>query len=221
MENLLKNYQMYGPDLENLPKQNVIRFKIEIFYQDLEESEQNRELCGQIDWYFANVQRIQKEKMNFDEVLEESIGDFEMIRAIYDNQIGNLTRTAYEAMNFTDEEKVQGNDNFVYIQTLEIISKHRGKGIGIYNLEKALKNMVKHLNLSFFVIIPHPLQDVKVFDGKIICSTEWNELMGYDKLENNRDIALEKLRNLYRKIGFNLIEGTNLMVCRADIFHET
>lgn len=222
MEIYLENYQIKGPNLKNLQEELVIPFEVKILYRNFEKTGENEEICGRLKLCFANIQQIQRKELDYDEVLESLIGgDFRLIRAIYSNEwnnkTGNLTKSAYEALNFIHEDKVHGNENFVYIESLEIIGKHRGKGIGIYHLKKVLKHIAKNLNLSFFVMVPHPLQDIWSNNAP---PTEWNEKMEYDKLEKNKDIAIEKLRKLYGEIGFNLVKETNLMVCRANNFCE-
>lgn len=224
MENPLESYQMKCLDLSNLPEKYVIPIKFDIFYRDLEKPEEDGELCGCLEADFANVQLIQKDGLDCDEVLESDMRAFEKIRPLHTYEGGNwtctLTENACEALNFTDEHNVQRNENFVYIQTLKIIAKYRGKGIGIYSLERALKYLVKSLDFSFFVMFPYPLQDIKIINGKVLHPTECDEQMEYDKLEKDRDKALEKLHKLYGEIGFNLVKETDLMVCRADNFYE-
>jgi len=226
MKNSFESYQMEGPDLGDLPGKYVSPIEIKIFYREFEKHEEGEELCGCLKMCFANVQQIQKDGLDCDEVLESHIGDdFREIRRLYNHEQGNwtcnLTKNAYEALNYTDEDKAPGNENFVYIQTLKIIAKHRGNRVGIGSLEKALKYVVKRLNLRFFVMIPYPLQDIKIIDGRVLNPTECDEQMEYDKLEKDKDKAHEQLCELYGEIGFNLVKDTNLMVCRADNFYET
>ena len=224
MDNSLENYQMKCPNLSNLPEKYVISITFEIFYRDLEKSEEDGELCGCLEVDFANVQLIQKDGLDCDEVLESDIRDFGKIRPLHTLERGhwtcNLTENAYEALNYADEDKAPGNENFVYLQTLEIIAKHRGNGVGIYSLEKALKYLVQRLDFSFFVMFPYPLQDIKIIDGRVLNPTKCDGRMEYDKLEKDKDKAQEKLCKLYGEIGFKLVKETNLMVCRADNFYE-
>ena len=229
MENSLEKYQMQGFDLGILPEQYVQHLPFHIFYLDKEKGEKNEEECGHLTVQFADVRKIKSDGLDCDEVLESKIREFNKVRQLYKHESGkctcNLKDSVYEALQFINGEEPQINENFIYLETLQIIEKHRRIGVGIYFLEKALPYLAKNLNFGFFVMFPYPLQNIHVMDGKLLHTADpdqqnWNEKMGYETMEKNRDKAREKLRKLYAEIGFNLVKNTDLMVCRTENFNR-
>lgn len=90
------------------------------------------------------------------------------------------------------------NFDAFFLETLEVIEKYRGKGVG----EKILKNLVERFYSScgLWVLKAYPLQhDLSV---KRNLESDWNKKMGYQKMELDFEKSQYQLFNYYKKRGF-------------------
>lgn len=93
------------------------------------------------------------------------------------------------------------NYDICFLETLEVIEKYRGKGLG----EKIINNLIERFYSScgLWVLKAFPLQH----DISIKCENEsalinWNKKMAYQNMESDFEKSQYQLFNYYIKIGF-------------------
>lgn len=93
------------------------------------------------------------------------------------------------------------NYDVFFLETLEVISKYRGKGVGA----KIVKNLIERFYSScgLWVLKAYPMQhDVSIKRETEEKMSDWNKKMEYPKMELNFEKAQFQLFNYYKKMGF-------------------
>lgn len=93
------------------------------------------------------------------------------------------------------------NYDICFLETLEVIEKYRGKGIG----EKIIKSLVERFYSScgLWVLKAFPMQhDIGIKTEKEENWSDWNRKMEYPKMEIDFEKAQYQLFNYYKKKGF-------------------
>lgn len=182
------------------------------------------ENCGRLICHFINLEQVFNDNAGYFQILDAHSGDLFEITSLFNPkwsyETKHLKRTTVKALKMDEDELLWGSDNFIHIDRLEIIYKHRGKGVGIHFLREALVYLSKVFRFSYFVMQPCPLQCLIEDSEKKSRTDEWKRKMRFDKLEQDRPKAMKKLRSLYAGLGFTLVKGTQLMVCRSANFYE-
>jgi GNAT superfamily N-acetyltransferase len=97
--------------------------------------------------------------------------------------------------------------NLLILDRLEILPQYRGKGIGL----RALRHMIEHFSPGAAVVAmkPFPLQfEIASSDTE----KRWRAMLELDQLPMDKDVATEKLRRHYSKLGFLRLRSTPMMV---------
>lgn len=203
---------MTGEELEHI---NLIEGKIFFFTKSF-----RRELCGRLYCYFVNMEQLFNDGEDFILYLDDHSEELSQLIKIFESdeneETGCLTKATHKALEL--DHPFFSYDNFIYVQRLEIVHKHRGKGVGIHFLDQALTYLARAMRFDFFVLKPFPLQSE--YENKDIPKSKWKIRLALDKLEKNHKNALKKLISLYAGLGFTKIRGTNFMVCRSYYFSE-
>lgn len=207
---------MTGEELEHI---NPIEGTIYFFNKSF-----NREVCGKLQCYFVNIEKMLSDGENFLLYLDDHSRELSETIVLYNSQwnykTGHLNSAAHKALSLNTEIVFSEYDNFVLIDRLEITQKHRGKGVGIYFLREALTYLSEVLHTDFYVMKPFPLQNENNGRGTMVTNKKWHSRLGLDKLEKNHAKALKKLCSLYAGLGFNKVRGTKFMVCPSIYFSE-
>ncbi|WMW77308.1 hypothetical protein RF683_07370 [Flavobacterium sp. 20NA77.7] len=88
-----------------------------------------------------------------------------------------------------------------FLETLEVIEKYRGKGLG----EKIINNLMERFYSScgLWVLKAFPLQhDISIQSEKEESQVDWNIKMGYKNMELDFEKSQYQLFNYYIKRGF-------------------
>lgn len=181
------------------------------------------EPCGKLECQFVNIERVLTDGYGYYEILDAYSSELSEVADIFNERrnekTGRLKRKTVTALGYKDYD-APWNENIIYIRKLEVIKKHRGKGVGIEVLRETLSYLSQNFNFAFYVIIPCPLQTQLGCEQNSKKVEKWNKAMAYDEMEKNRSKATKRLRDLYSELGFTLIKGTRLMVCSADEFED-
>jgi GNAT superfamily N-acetyltransferase len=90
------------------------------------------------------------------------------------------------------------NQDLLILNRIEILPPYRKNGIGKYVIKDFYSNFIQ--GAALFALKCFPIQhEAGVMENK----DEWNNLMGYDKMERNFKKAFNRLSNYYKKIGFD------------------
>ena len=93
------------------------------------------------------------------------------------------------------------NYDIFFLETLEVIEKYRGKGIGT----KIINNLIERFYSScgLWVLKAYPMQhDISIKSEIEEKMSDWNKQMEYPKMELDFEKAQHQLFNYYEKIGF-------------------
>lgn len=93
------------------------------------------------------------------------------------------------------------NFDIFFLETLEVIAKYRGKGLG----EKILNNLIERFYSScgLWVLKAFPMQhDISIKSDKEENQNDWNKKMEYSLMESDFEKAQYQLFNYYKKRGF-------------------
>lgn len=93
------------------------------------------------------------------------------------------------------------NYDIFFLETLEVIAKYRGKGLG----EKILNNLIERFYSScgLWVLKAFPMQhDISIKSNKEENCNDWNTKMEYSLMESDFEKAQYQLFNYYKKRGF-------------------
>ncbi|WP_281297018.1 hypothetical protein [Flavobacterium limnophilum] len=93
------------------------------------------------------------------------------------------------------------NYDVFFLETLEIIAKYRGKGLG----EKIINNLIERFYSScgLWVLKAFPMQhDIAIKNEKEENWSDWNRKMEYPKMELDFEKSQYQLFNYYKKRGF-------------------
>lgn len=101
--------------------------------------------------------------------------------------------------------------NLLILDRLEILPEHRGKGIGLI----ALWGLIRWAGVGAGIVAmkPFPLQCEPKPDNET-WRARWNALQ-LDALPKDHDEAAAKLRRYYKRLGFKLLPGSDIMVRSA------
>lgn len=189
-----------------------------IGFFDPESEGSEPEICGKQRFYLVNIDQI----LNRNEDLNLTLADKPDIKLTLllfsyerDYSTIELASSTYQALTSEAYEPPPDCLNFIYIDRIEVIAKHRKNGVGKHFLKKALNTLTTDLDIGFFVLKPMPLQRFAALE-----KDEWYELMEYDTLEQDEKKSLANLIKLYGSLGFRFVEGTDYMVCRTENFLE-
>ena len=94
----------------------------------------------------------------------------------------------------------------MYIDRIYIEKEYRGAGIASFVIE-SLNEVLQYtteLNPNVYIVLPKPQE--KDENGKI----------GNMKDEQQKEICMEKLLKLYKKLGFKKIRNSNYMIKKKD-----
>jgi hypothetical protein len=193
------------------PEEYVNQIEGKIEYHDKEKSKFIK--CGKLSALYVNLELACDEGVVPFHVLDSVDNEFaRCTKLIKRSQSFDycLSKPAVEALSVGQQFKVEEFfGNFVYLKRLEIIAAHRGKGIGLHFLAKAMIYLQQTLIFDFFAMSPFPLQ----LEPSLGSENKWESLMKCQTLEKNQKKAKEKLFTLYSQVGFHRVRGTNLMVC--------
>lgn len=90
------------------------------------------------------------------------------------------------------------NEDLLILNRIEILPPFRKNGIGKYVIKDFYSNFIQ--GVALFALKCFPIQhEAGILENK----DEWNNLMGYDKMEKNFEKAFNRLSNYYKKIGFD------------------
>lgn len=194
----------------------------EIFYYN--QRKEKFELCGRLGCLFVNLEQVFADADSCFEILDAYDSELSEVAMLFNShwnfETGYLKKSTQKALGITDEHLIFRNENFVYVQRLEIVAKHRGKGVGIHFLRETLVYLAKVLRFDFYAMKPFPLQRENDKPERETRIDKWQKQLALDKFEQNRPKALKKLRELYAELGFTLVKGKHLMVCHSDYFTE-
>jgi len=93
------------------------------------------------------------------------------------------------------------NYDICFLETLEVIEKYRGKGLG----EKIINNLIERFYSScgLWVLKAFPLQhDISIQNEKEADQNNWIKKMAYQNLESDFEKSQYQLFNYYIKRGF-------------------
>lgn len=122
---------------------------------------------------------------------------------IAENTVAALSKGSFEFHTFTK--------NFMYLDRLEIVENHRGSGVGCHFLYQIIRFCDTAFSLGFYALIPSPLQFITTE------TDSWTQKLKLENLNKDKNLATEKLRELYSGLGFVSVEGTEIMVRPADM----
>jgi len=147
---------------------------------------------GTINCYFVNT-----EEFSALDTLDAHSQELATFMCLYDED-GNYSDRLLNQIYGCE----RGNNLFV-VAKLEILPEYRGRKFGLFFLQKAIRAFANGCSVT--AIHPSPLQfcnsfvDVKDEDEKI-------------KIQKQFKKATNKLKEYYSRIGFETLEGTNLMI---------
>lgn len=204
----------------NEPSEYLNWFNGTITYigDDLEDDEyENGKVCGKLMGFLVNFEQAMNKGVRRFDILDSLDDEFIDCARLFNTRSRNdsyLTKAANDILLAQFEDFYTIYQNFIYIKRLEISAEHRGKRVGTYFLEQSLLYLAQTLPIDFFAMKPFPLQR----EGMITTKDEWEESLELHKLEKNWNKSLHKLRDLYGELGFDLVKGTNLMICTAEMY---
>lgn len=110
----------------------------------------------------------------------------------------DVDKDYWDKLDYYFENYPLENYNVCFLETLEIIAKYRGKGLGA----KIINDLIERFyhSCGLWVLKAYPLQ----FDSSSISEngSEWNSKMDYAIMEVDLEKAQYQLFNYYTKMGF-------------------
>lgn len=191
----------------------VTRILGEVFYST---EHINPRLCGRLECLYIDLGQVFSDRVSYFEILDAHSGELEECTMLFKSRLGydsNLRKATRDALDIEENDYYGIDDNFIYVRRLEILPQHRGKGLGKFVLNESLTYLAKIMNFNFFAMKPYALAGLK--DAK---KGSWNARMKFDKFKRSHQSGTKRLRELYAELGFVLVKGTQLMVCRSEYF---
>lgn len=176
----------------------------------------NSRLCGRLECFFINLDQVRADGFDYFEILDahsSELSECAMLFKSRQSYESNLLKSARDALTGGEYDYSSVDDNFIYVRRLEILPRHRGKGLGKFVLNETLTYLAQHLNFDFYAMKPFALEGLS--DAK---KGSWKARMQFDKFEKNHRDGTKRLRDYYAELGFIPVKKTHLMVCRSDYF---
>lgn len=198
---------------------NWIHGTIKYFGDELEgDAYDDGQICGQLTAFLVNFEQAMSNGVSRLYILDSLDDEFVECAELFNfrRRSGTyLTKAAQDVLTSQFSDFFTLYENFVYVKRLEITATHRGKRLGTYFLRQSLDYLAQTLPIDFFAMKPFPLQKE---DNDYANNDEWQISLELNNLEKDWNKALLKLRDLYSELGFDLVKGTNLMICSADVY---
>jgi hypothetical protein len=178
-------------------------------------------LIGRLSCQFVDIDRIVNDGYRVHELLDAASEELFDVSRLFRRRGGygpQLTSNTIRALGFLPENYESFFENFIYVERLEILPKHRGRRLGQWVLQNTLSYLAATYHFEFFVMIPAPLNGEG--DSNPSGNRSWDGRMKYELFETDCKIGTIKLRQYYAQTGFVLVKGTGLMVCGRDQYLE-
>lgn len=134
-------------------------------------------------------------KYSLDDVMDATDSISEMASVLFE---WDIEKDYWEKLDIYFESYPLENYNVCFLESLEIIAKYRGKGLG----KKIIYDLIErfYYTCGLWVLKAYPLQ----FDLSTIREngSEWNTIMDYPLMEKDLEKAQYQLFNYYTKMGF-------------------
>lgn len=117
-----------------------------------------------------------------------------------------LAAAITDSEGYIKESICEFDENLMYIDRIYIEEEYRGAGIASFVIE-SLNEVLQYtteLNPNVYILLPKPQE--KDENGKI----------GNMKDEQQKEICMEKLLKLYKKLGFKKIRNSNYMIKKKE-----
>ena len=138
-------------------------------------------------------------KYSYGEIFDHSMTLSDLSGLIFDWETGSLNE------KFEDWACDSYNSNILYIDQIEILPAYRNRGFG----KKILKDILCRFSGCFGVMIlqAFPLQFKS--EHALGIDKQWDILMEYDKMEQDKKIAPTRLDTFYKSLGFKKLYKDN------------
>ena len=164
----------------------------------------DREFVGKFRVYYVDVERAISEGEPIFEVLDaHSSHVAEYFEPIFGSEAPDFSNHLLELL----DHGIFGS-NLLILDRLEMLPQYRGRGLGL----SVLRHMISRFSSGAALVAmkPFPLQFevVRAHEDE----NKWRDRMNLAQLPTNADVATEKLRQYYSKLGFLHLSGTPMMV---------
>lgn len=179
-----------------------------VLYEGTSAENSYNEYVGEIDFKVIYLWEAEAEGINIYDLFDTYEYTFRHGQQFYDIMNGVFKKPIIN--EFPDLEF--GCNRICIIETIGIIPKFRGKGIGA----KAFKDLVWHFShCQLFVLQPYPLQFEQPENNEELFSK-----LHLDKLEKNEIIATNSLSNYYQSWGFKKIQGIKDLMFYCSMYRN-
>lgn len=107
--------------------------------------------------------------------------------------------------------------NLLILEKLEILPDFRGKKIGLAAIYRTIKQFGHACGLV--AMIPDPLQFSLYKNADD--DDEWFKKMNFSDFSTDKNVALNKLRSYYKKLGFRQLKNSDIFVLNPNIRNPT
>ena len=164
-----------------------------------------REFIGKFRVYYVDVERAMNQREPIYQVFDGHSAEVEeYFEPIFESEGYDFSENLLEAVS----HEVSGL-NLLILDRLEILPQYRRKKLGLTILHHMIERF--SAGASIVAMKPFPLQFEPIRDeGK----KKWRDRMRLDQFPKDENIAIEKLYNYYRKLGFIHLSGTQIFSAR-------
>ncbi|MCC8400192.1 MAG: hypothetical protein LN563_06490 [Rickettsia endosymbiont of Platyusa sonomae] len=183
-----------------------------LIYDD--DSEGYEKVIGKLDGYRFSLHSCY---WDYDEDNEDALLPLDILDMIDDN-VAKLLCLFYnncdvkdkyrkKLKSIIDTDDLPGPPNIVLINRVEVLAEYRGRKFGEAFISNTLYTIGRANDLVIVDYMPLQLayQDSKKPNN------EWDEEMRLNELEQDKEIARNKLRKYYKKLGFKLLNKEGLL----------
>lgn len=182
-----------------------------VVYADVDDNGITNEYAGEIDFKIINLRQAEDQGFSIYELFDTYEYTFRHGQSFYD-----LFKNAFKKSVLNQFPELEfGCNNLCIIETIGIIPKYRGKGIGA----GVFKDLVWHFDhCELFILQPYPLQFEPDSGGRTL-----SHKLDLDKFEKNQKKAIDSLSRYYQSWGFKKIKGIKELLfyctlCRNEAF---
>lgn len=216
-ENIRFEFTISVPPLDMSELRGYVeKFECQALYliYDDDDSEGYEKVIGKLDGYRFSLHSCY---WDYDEDNEDALLPLDILDMIDDN-VAKLLCLFYnncdvkdkyrkKLKSIIDTDDLPGPPNIVLINLVEVLAEYRGRKFGEALISNTLYTIGKANDLVIVDYMPLQLayQDSKKPNN------EWDEEMRLNKLEQDKEIARNKLRKYYKKLGFKLLNKEGLL----------
>lgn len=159
------------------------------------------ELAGRLRLFYVDIEHAVGRGYDLAEVCDLDGAVFEFYGQLFDRRTRRLRQSVCALAGC---EALFGN--LLILDRLEILPAYRGRGVGLWCVERCVQQQAR--GCALVALKYFPLQ----FEHAGLWPREWQEKMRLEGYGRDRRASRAKLREYYARLGFRRVPGTEMMV---------